>query len=68
MANRSNRGWGEVAVGSSATKRDDLYGFPSADFIRASGHVDRIKQAGHMSAPDRASNAENPCIDGAVHT
>jgi hypothetical protein len=53
MANRSNRGWGEAAVGSSATNRDDLYGFPSADFIRASGHVDRVKQAGHMSAAAR---------------
>jgi hypothetical protein len=69
MANRSNRGWGEAAVGSSATKRDDLYGFPSADFIRASGHADRVKQAGHMSAPDRAHRtSETPCIDGAVHT
>ena len=53
MANRSNRGWGEAAVGSSATKRDDLYGLSSADFIRASGHANRVKQAGHMSAPDR---------------
>jgi hypothetical protein len=69
MANRSNRGWGEAAVGSSAAERVDLYGFPSADFIRASGHADRIKQAGHMSAPDRASlTSENPCIEGAVHT
>jgi hypothetical protein len=69
MANRSNRGWGEAAVGSSATKRVDLYGFPSADFIRASGHANRVEQAGHMSAPDRARRtSENPCIDGAVHT
>ena len=69
MANRSNRGRGEAAVGSSATERVDLYGFLSADFIRASGHVNRVKQAGHMSAPDRASQTpENPCIDGAVHT
>ena len=66
MANRSNRGWDQAAVGSSATKRGDLYGFPSADFIRASGHADRVKQAGHMSAPDRAGNSDNPCIDGAV--
>lgn len=67
MANRSNRGWDQAAVGSSAAKRDDLYGFPSADFIRASGHANRIKQAGHMSAPDRARRtSENPCIDGAV--
>jgi hypothetical protein len=66
MANRSNRGWGEAAVGSSVTKRVDLYGFSSADFSRASGHMNRVKQAGHMSAPDRASNEENPCIDGAV--
>jgi hypothetical protein len=56
-------------VGSSATKRVDLYGFSSADFIRASGHVNRVKQAGHMSAPDRARRtSENPCTDGAVHT
>jgi len=33
MANRSNRGWGEAAVGPSAAKRVDLYGFSSADFI-----------------------------------
>ena len=56
-------------MGSGATKRDDVYGFPSADFIRASGHANRVKQAGHMSAPDRARRtSENPCIDGAVHT
>jgi hypothetical protein len=69
MANRSNRGWGKAAVGSSAAKRVDLYGFLSADFIRASGHADRVEQAGHMSAPDRASQtSEKPCTDGAVHT
>jgi len=69
MANWSNRGCGEVAVGSSVTTRVDLYGFLSADFIRASGHANRVKQAGHMSAPDRARLiSENPCIDGAVHT
>jgi hypothetical protein len=68
MANRSNRGWEQAAVGSSATKRGDLYGFLSADFIRASGHANRTKQAGHMSAPDRVSNSENPCVEGAVHT
>jgi hypothetical protein len=67
MANRSNRGSDEAAVGSSATERVDLYGFPSADFIRASGHADRVKQVGYMSAPDRASRtSENPCIDGAA--
>jgi hypothetical protein len=60
MANRSNRGRDQAAVGSSATKRGDLYGFLSADFIRASGHADRVEQAGHMSAPDRASNFRKP--------
>ncbi len=44
MASWSNRGWGEAAVGSSATKRDDLYGFSSAGFIRASGHANRVEQ------------------------
>ena len=44
MANRSNRGRDEAAVGSSVTKRPDLYGFSSADFIRASGHANRVKQ------------------------
>jgi hypothetical protein len=65
MANWSNRGWDQAAVGPSATERGDLYGFLSADFIRASGHAHRVKQAGHISAPDRASNSENPCIKGA---
>jgi hypothetical protein len=67
MANRSNPEWENAAVGSSATKRVDLYGTPGADFIRASGHVHRVKQAGHMSAPDRiAIAAESSCADGAV--
>ena len=43
-----------------------LYGFLSADFIRASGHANRAKKAGHMSAPDPARLiSENLCIDGA---
>jgi hypothetical protein len=69
MANRSNREWEQAAVGSSAAQRVDLYGPPVADFIRASGHVHRIEQAGHMSAPDRANvTSESSCADGAVHT
>jgi len=58
-------GMGEAAVGPSATERVDLYGFPSADFIRASSHADRVKHARHMSAPDRTNRTpENPCTDG----
>jgi len=58
-------GMGEAAVGPSATERVDLYGLPSADFIRASSHADRVEEAGHMSAPDRTSRTpETPCTDG----
>jgi len=43
MANLSNRGWENAAVGSSATDCVDLHGISRADFIRASGHVHRIE-------------------------
>jgi hypothetical protein len=50
-------------------ERGKLIGIRSADFIRASGHEHRAKQAGHMTAPDHAPKPEKtPCTRGAVHT
>jgi hypothetical protein len=51
-------------------ERAELIGTRSADRIRASGHVRRVEQAGHMSAPDRRTSAAMfpPCAVGAVHT
>ena len=50
--------------------RVGLVGTSSADRIRASGHARRIKQAGHMAAPDRNDirAAFTSCEVGAVHT
>ncbi len=50
--------------------RVGLVGTSSADRIRASGHARRIKQAGHMAAPDRDDirPAFTSCEVGAVHT
>ena len=50
--------------------RVGLVGTSSADRIRASGHARRIKQAGHMAAPDREDirAAFTSCEVGAVHT
>ena len=51
-------------------ERAELRGTRSADRIRASGHVRRIEQAGHMTAPDRDHRQSHfsTCGAGAVHT
>ena len=51
-------------------ERVGLVGATSADRIRASGHACRIKQAGHMAAPDRynVKSEITSCEVGVVHT
>lgn len=51
-------------------ERVGLVGATSADRIRASGHACRIKQAGHMAAPDRYNvrSEITSCEVGVVHT
>jgi hypothetical protein len=51
-------------------ERVGLVGATFADRIRASGHACRIKQAGHMAAPDRynVKSEITSCEVGVVHT
>ena len=44
MANRSSRGWIKAAVGPSVLERAEVIGDSSADFIKASGHVNRANR------------------------
>jgi hypothetical protein len=44
MANRSRRGWIKAVRSSALLERAVVIGHSSADFIRASGHVNRAKR------------------------
>ena len=51
MANRSSRGWIKAAVGPSVLERAEVIGDSSADFIRASGHVNRANRPDTWAHP-----------------
>lgn len=54
MATRSIRRREEPALGSCASKRDDLYGISFAELIKASGLASRINR------PDTCSHSTKP--------
>ena len=75
MANRSSRGWIKAAVGPSVLERAEVIGDSSADFIKASGHVNRANRPDTWAHPTAVPivrislhHGEFPCITGAVHT
>lgn len=51
MANRSSRGWIKAAVGPSVLERAEVIGDSSADFIKASGHVNRANRPDTWAHP-----------------
>ena len=69
MQIRLFRGSGEPAwVNARLQECAFLFGTRSAQSIRASGHIQPQKQAGHVTAPDQCcKTSESPC-QGAVHT